>query len=74
MDGENNFAGNLGQDGGPMPNLDNLGGGGDDGGDINQYYDDAGETFLPADHVSDLNFVNTHILLAPHVSAPKRPD
>ena len=52
MDGQNDFAGNLGgQDGGPMPDIGNLGGGGGDGGDdINQYYDDAGETFLPADH------------------------
>ena len=50
--------GNEGGDG-PLPNLDNLGGAGapGEGDDINQYYDDAGETFLPADHVSN-GFVN----------------
>jgi len=52
--GDNNFAGPVGGPGlnnGAMPNLDNLGGAGGEGGDdINQYYDDAGETFLPADH------------------------
>ena len=56
---DENFAGPMGGGGqdGPAPNVDNLGGGGGAGGegadDINQYYDDAGETFLPADHVSN---------------------
>jgi len=52
MDGGDNFAGQIdGGPAGPSANVDNLGGGGMDGGDdINQYYDDAGETFLPADH------------------------
>ena len=43
--------------GGPLD--DNLGGGipgdaGDDGENVDQFYDDGGETFLPADHVSAL--------------------
>ena len=44
---------------GAIPNApidDNLGGppvdGGDDGENVDQFYDDGGETFLPADHVS----------------------
>ena len=31
-----------------------LGGEGDDEG-VDQYFDDGGETFLPADHVSEIN-------------------
>ena len=31
-----------------------MGGEGDDEG-VDQYFDDGGETFLPADHVSDIN-------------------
>lgn len=76
--GDNNFAGPVGGPGlnnGAMPNLDNLGGAGGEGGDdINQYYDDAGETFLPADHVSILIQILTRCyLIASHGSSPKRP-
>ena len=42
---------NVNQD----PNIDQLGApgaGGDE--NVDQYFDDGGETFLPADHVSDL--------------------
>ena len=43
-----------------VPLDDNLGGGipgdaGDDGENVDQFYDDGGETFLPADHVSALS-------------------
>ena len=34
--------------------LGGMGGEGDDEG-VDQYFDDGGETFLPADHVSELN-------------------
>jgi len=35
------------------PNQPGAGGEGqDEGGDVDQFFDDAGETFLPADHVS----------------------
>ena len=73
MDGENNFAGHLGgANDGPAPNVDNLGGGvGGEGDDINQYYDDAGETFLPADHVSHSNCWLTTFRIALDVSAAK---
>ena len=40
----------------PPPD-DNFGGppadGGEDGENVDQFYDDGGETFLPADHVSE---------------------
>ena len=48
---------NAGIPGGVPPQDDNLGGAapgdaGDDGENVDQFYDDGGETFLPADHVS----------------------
>ena len=63
-----------------VPNADNLGGGSGDAEDINQYYDDAGETFLPADHVStferkfiQFNLTMCRLYLASHGTLVKRP-
>ena len=72
----NDFAGpqgGLGPNAGVQPNLDNLGGAGGEGGDdINQYYDDAGETFLPADHVSSfIQILTRRSCLASHESSAK---
>ena len=49
---------NLAGFGGGIPGADGPiaggapGDGGDDGENVDQFYDDGGETFLPADHVS----------------------
>ena len=52
---------NLAGFGGGIPGADGPiaggapGDGGDDGENVDQFYDDGGETFLPADHVSTLS-------------------
>ena len=46
--------------GGLPPQADippNLGAEGADGEDVDRFYDDGGETFLPADHVSDCYYI-----------------
>ena len=60
MDNEGGAAAQPPNDGndfgaGQDPNIDQLGAAGAAGGDdnVDQYFDDGGETFLPADHVSD---------------------